>query len=408
VADRQQLWHRALLALLAFAFIGAFTLWPAPDQAEQVARVPWTCLFTCGDQAVRDAILNVILFVPLGLALRLLLPTRPALLLVALTTVAVEFTQYHWLLGRDASLRDILTNTTGGAIGIWLAGSWRALLRPLPERSARFSLAALIGWLAMVGVTGALVRPSMTPSLYWVQWAPELGQFDSWSGEVLGATVDGIPLPSGRSYRTNQLRGQLLSDSVVVEASIVSGEHTRRIAPIVSVFDSWQRGIFVLGQLRHGLVFTIRTGLRAVELGDLVVYMEDFPGNRVGDTTQVSGGVVHGAWLLRASHDDEVAEMRLPMSPGLMWGALIPFFFVLGPATPFFSAAWLAGTIAPAGYFAARGNAPRRLLLIAAVVAMLGLTGAALVPGLGIPPVAEYLGTLVGLAGGWAVARWVG
>jgi hypothetical protein len=408
VADRQQLWHRALLALLAFAVIGVFTLQSAPEEAEHVARLPWTCLFTCGDQALRDAVLNVILFVPLGLALRPLLPSRLALLLVALTTVSVEFTQYHWLLGRDASLRDILTNTAGGGIGIWLAGSWQGLLRPSPAWSARFTLAALVGWLAMVGVTGALVRPSMTPSLYWVQWAPELGQFDTWRGEVLGATINGDPLPSGRSYRTNQIRAQLLSDSVIVEASIVSGEPPRRLAPIVSMFDSYQREIFVLGQHRRTLAFNIRTGLRAIGLGDMYVRMDAFPGGQPGDTTLVAGGVVHGEWVLRAVHGSEVAEARIPMSPGLMWGALMPFFFVLGPNTAAFSAAWLAGTIAPGGYFAGRGPESGRRLAVAAAVATLGLTAAALAPGLGFPPVAEYLGTLAGLAVGWGIARWVG
>jgi hypothetical protein len=408
VANRQQLWHRALPALLAFAFIGVFTLQPAPEEAERVARLPWTCLFTCGDQALRDAVLNVILFVPLGLALRPLLPGRLALLLVALTTVSIEFTQYHWLLGRDPSLRDILTNTAGGGIGIWLAGSWRELLQPSPDRSSRFSLATLLGWLAMVGITGALVGPSMTPSLYWVQWAPELGQFDTWSGEVLGAMMNGVPLPSGRSNRTNQLRAQLLSDSVMVEALIVSGEPPGKLAPIVSMFDSYQREIFVLGQHRRTLAFGIRTGLRAIGLGDIYVRLDAFPGGEPGDTALVSGGVVHGEWVLRAAHGPEVAETRIPMSPGLMWGALLPFFFVLGPATPYFSAAWLAGTIAPAGYFAARCREPGRRLAIAAGVAALGLTLAGLVPGLGFPPATEYLGTLAGLAAGWGIARWVG
>ena len=46
MADRQQLWHRAFLALLAFAVIGVFTLQSTPEEAERAARLPWTCLFT--------------------------------------------------------------------------------------------------------------------------------------------------------------------------------------------------------------------------------------------------------------------------------------------------------------------------------------------------------------------------
>jgi len=393
--------------LVALGLIGFFTLLPSPGDVEQAARVPWTCLFPCGDQATRDAILNVVLFVPLGIALRRLLPGRPALLLVVLTTVSVEFAQYGWILGRDPSLRDILTNAAGGALGIWLAHSWRGLLRPSATLSTRLAIAAGTTWLAMVGLTGALIRPTLPRSVYWGQWAAELGQFDTWQGTLLDATVNGYPLPRGRSGESGVLRSLLLSDSVMVEARIVAGAPPARFAPIASVFDSEQREIFVLGQRRDNLAFGIRTGLRTIELGDVYVRMAAFPGREPGDTTVVAGGVVRGAWVLRAVHGEAVSERRIPMSPGLLWSALLPFYFVLGPATRFLSAVWLGATIAPAGWFAGLGKHPPVRLALGALLAGLGFSAAAVIPGLPLPSAVEYLGIVGGLAAGWLAARWV-
>ncbi|HXI21878.1 MAG TPA: VanZ family protein, partial [Gemmatimonadales bacterium] len=130
--------------VFAFLFIAWFTLRPDPESAEAAARSPFTCLVGCGDQGLRDAILNVILFLPLGLALGLWLPARRfrSWLLTVALSCAIEFCQYHWLLGRDASLRDILTNSAGGAAGIWLATGWRWLLLPTAALARRLAVAA--------------------------------------------------------------------------------------------------------------------------------------------------------------------------------------------------------------------------------------------------------------------------
>jgi hypothetical protein len=193
----------------------------------------------------------------------------------------------------------------------------------------------------------------------------------------------------------------------MVEATIVAGPPPGLAAPIASVFDSAQRGIFVLGQRGNDLVFFIRTGLRAVELGGQWVVLRSFAGHQPGDSARVSGGVVGGAWVLRSVHDGAVVETRVAMTPGLMWSALLPFVLVLGPAAPFISAVWLGVTIAPAGYFAGRGTRSVRSLVVAAFLAGGSLTGAALATGLSVPPLAEYAGTILGLALGWLVGRRV-
>jgi VanZ family protein len=67
--------------------------------------------------------LNVALFVPLALLLCWAIPSLSrgrVWLLCFLTSCAVEATQYFFLPARDGSVRDIVTNSTGAAIGVLL------------------------------------------------------------------------------------------------------------------------------------------------------------------------------------------------------------------------------------------------------------------------------------------------
>ncbi|MCW2776360.1 MAG: VanZ family protein [Frankiales bacterium] len=67
---------------------------------------------------------NVVLFLPLGLLAALLGHRRPASLLIAglcLLSMCVELAQYAVLAGRHPSLRDVVLNSVGGALGV-LAG----------------------------------------------------------------------------------------------------------------------------------------------------------------------------------------------------------------------------------------------------------------------------------------------
>ncbi len=75
-----------------------------------------------------EALANVLLFVPLGVAGGWLVRRRRApwvLLALAALAVLVEAVQYP-VAGRDASLRDVLLNTLGGALGVaaGVVGRW--------------------------------------------------------------------------------------------------------------------------------------------------------------------------------------------------------------------------------------------------------------------------------------------
>src|SRR5262245_55845958 len=112
---------------LALCLIGFFTLRPMPEQAAAVAETsPW-CIVGCGDLGLLDIILNVLLFLPLGIGLRLVLRTRAAVAIGFVCSVAIELTQLYLIAGRDASLRDVITNTLGTGIGASLVTIWRPI-----------------------------------------------------------------------------------------------------------------------------------------------------------------------------------------------------------------------------------------------------------------------------------------
>jgi len=79
-----------------------------------------------------ESFANVLLFVPFGLLIALLLPTRWWwLVIVALAVVAggIELGQALFLPGRVASFDDVLANSLGGVVGVAIAGVARAIRR---------------------------------------------------------------------------------------------------------------------------------------------------------------------------------------------------------------------------------------------------------------------------------------
>lgn len=76
-----------------------------------------------GPGAVVDAVLNVGVFVPLGLLLAAAAVRLPVALLTGLLlSVAIEVSQYLVQVGRTSDVNDLITNTTGAVLG-WAAGA---------------------------------------------------------------------------------------------------------------------------------------------------------------------------------------------------------------------------------------------------------------------------------------------
>jgi hypothetical protein len=121
------------LTVAGFLFIAALTLSP---QYGTVKAPPSFCVL-CGGSSVLDAILNVLLFIPLGVGLRLSgMSRRRAFAIGLVTTITVELLQL-WIPGRDTS------SVAGGLIDhrLWVSAEINGVRR---ERT--LPVDAGLGW----------------------------------------------------------------------------------------------------------------------------------------------------------------------------------------------------------------------------------------------------------------------
>ena len=90
-----------------------------------------------GTASAFDTIANIAVFLPLGLLLSAagwrILPTVALGLGISLT---VEITQYVLDVGRTADINDLVTNTSGAALGWAIAAALRAGRRRRAQRTA--------------------------------------------------------------------------------------------------------------------------------------------------------------------------------------------------------------------------------------------------------------------------------
>lgn len=391
------------MALAGLAFIAAMTLRPEPG----ALPVPPSPCILCGTFGVQDIILNVLLFVPYGFGLGLAGGRAPAWRAVAIaagTSLIVELLQVGIVVGRDASLGDLVTNTLGGGLGILLARTWRCWVVPTPPQARRLVRGGLLAWLAIVALTVWGARRALPDTLYWGQWAPELRQFDHFPGALVDASIAGAPFPRGVMGDSPAFRARLLSDSVLVEATVVPARPTTRTAPIVSVFDLYRARILLLGQDGRDAVFSLRTVADAARMRAPAVRLANvFPADARGaDTVRLAGGVVHRSLVVRATSGGRVREHRLALDPGLGWSYLVPFDYAVGREGPLLAALWLAALLVPIAYWGARSGGAREVPWLAATL-VLGLAVAPPLLGGRAASWAAWLGAIAGSAVGWMV-----
>lgn len=121
--------HRIGRALALAGLIAILVATLRPESANGTAgRAAYLWCLVCGPDGVRDLALNLLLFIPYGLGLRLAgMSWRRTVCLAALTSFAVEALQFWVVPGRYAGASDLVTNTISGMIGASLApwvGRW--------------------------------------------------------------------------------------------------------------------------------------------------------------------------------------------------------------------------------------------------------------------------------------------
>ena len=236
------------------------TLTPAGPQ-HQLAPSIRLCII-CGEFGLANILRNVLLFVPLGLGLGLvirrpLLAWLPALPL----TLGIEALQF-FIPGRNPLPIDVLANAAGAALGVLFLVSLRDVLRaqaagPRAPGTSRLALAAWI-LLPFGALTGTAVAFQLAPPAppHFVQITPSLGHLETYGGQVTEARLADEALRIGRYPDPHRLEDRLFGGARL-DAHVQLGPPPPRLAPLVSVYTSAQRELFLLGVHRDDVVLRL-------------------------------------------------------------------------------------------------------------------------------------------------------
>ena len=405
----------AVIVVAATLVIAVATLRPGPWGPTE-SRL---CLI-CGQYGTMDALLNVLLFVPLGVGFGLtsVKPARAVAVMIAYS-IAIEALQLRIIPGRDASAGDVVTNSLGGALGCLLGMSWPAVVAPAARSATR--LAA--GWLGIWVLAQILVAYSFVPS---PTAPPYYGQIDrprgfsrpAFPGDVLAASVSGLPLARGALADAPRLASLVSSDSGArfhvlarsggpvagrAEIAVISGPGLVRIAGVE------QDGAAV--------VFGVRTGADRLRLRTYRYRLPEI--FRSGDS-RLDTVVVEGRFTRRVvdvsatARGERRARQFVPrLSQGWILFTPMRVYVDDDAAEVLVSILFAALLIAPAGWwmaFAVAGRARPRLAA-GAMVLVVTAGGLAVIPAaFGLQPslwwewVAVLTGATLGIAAG-AAAR---
>jgi VanZ family protein len=346
-------WLITTASLVAIAFA---TLTPEPPGPE----LSHLCLI-CGSFGSVDAVLNIVLFVPLGIGLALSgVPGKRAVLAMCVLSTLIETAQFLVISGRDSTLGDILTNTFGGALGFVTGRYPRVWLRPPPRIARTLVVAWAILWLAIQIVSNFGFTLSIPQSVYYGQIARTLGNFAIFPGNVVSTSIDDLQLPNAVVSDSRRLQ-RLLLDGAVTTATVTPAQPTLGIAPIVRVADAQRRQILLLAQDGYNLIFGVHTGATVLRLrSPLFALVGAFPAGssnlpRVRTSLSVSGRYRAGQVRMRVQSASGSRDSRILLTASLGWTQWLPFqWFIEGTlGEHVVSWLWIACLVFPLGYWAA-------------------------------------------------------
>lgn len=396
------------IAAAAFLVIGVLTLLPASGEVARAARTPVWCIL-CGDLGTVDFLLNILLFVPLGIGLRLAgFSWRRAIVLAALLSCGVELLQMKVITGRDASLGDLIANTLGGALGAVAGTHWQLLIRPKAPQAQRMALTLAITLLAIWVGTAWALGPAFPRGARWYgAWAPELDNLETFPGRPLMVIAGGEPLlPGGPA-----LDQQRLEDAVTARPSIafraILAEQPTGMAPIGLIVDGWHRDVILIGQDRQDLAFQISMRASIVKLRTPTVNLRNGMAGQPGDTAEAEGALRDGVFELRSQLHGRELTRRLPLSASWGWSLVTPWNSVLGEEVRSLTAFWIVGLVALLVYWSVLAGGASLVTIPVTLLLMLAAIPAAA----SFPPVhwsewaAAAVGVLIGSFAAWRARR---
>jgi len=402
--SRRPGWPLAGLAL-SIALVAAVTLVPNPGDLAR--HCPFLAL-ECGQAITLDIVTNVVLFLPFGLCLRWT-GRRPRAVFggALLLSFLVELAQGPLVPGRDAALRDVLSNGAGGLAGAWSFEAARNV-RAMGTRGLR-----MLGRTCAAGALGALtlgmvlLQGSLPEGVWYGQREPGGFEFERFTGSVIDARVGGYTLDWGPIENEGSPREWTPSDTAPLWTETISPRGpSRGWAPIVAVVDRKAVRIARLAQVGGNLVFEPRVKAEDWGLGGLSIRTTGSVVSNATDTLVVSASFVGGRLEVRhrSRHQLESETVSQQIGPITAWRTLVPFRWALQPAT-----ASLLDGVALALLFAPLGIlcrlADRRSILSDSIVTV--LVAALALSGLPWRLYPAHWASWLGVGVGWWLGFWI-
>lgn len=379
------------------------TLHPDPQAAVRAAETPLTCL-VCGHHGAVDLLLNLILFLPLGVGLALVgWRVRNVVVAAALLSFSVEALQFAAVPGRDASLSDLLSNTAGGALGAVLGPHLGALALPRALLARALVTGGAAAWVAGLALAAWLMAPGSSDGPLGGGWANRTPYAYPFGGTVRSVLLEGFELPpSGSPPDSGSVRALMDRGRVHLALDGVSGPAPAADA-WVYLLTAAARPQLLVTQKRTRVTIMVPARALRFRLRAPALSLPGALPTEAGTTFDLKGGRWGNRLRLEVSHAGGKHATELTLSPSHGWVLVAPFGFTLGPSARLVTAGCIAAVLLPLGYWAAAmANRRQALTILVATLA----AGLAVVPWLGgYDPVhwSEWLAGIVGAAAGWAL-----
>jgi hypothetical protein len=394
------------LAVLGAALVLVATLTPTSDvRGTSAAATPLLCL-VCGKSGGADIAANLLLFLPLALGLRLSGQSwGRTVLWCGLLSFTVESLQYRVVVGRDASLSDVLTNTTSAAIGAALGGFLPRMVAPRPRAASALLTGGTALLLLLLAASAWLLAPWLPDAPLASGYAHIAPGFDVFTGGVEAVHLDGAPMPSnGAPADSAALRRRLAAGSFDLQADIVSGVPMTERSWIYVLGVGSDQTLALSQRWRKARIDLPARALRFQLFAPAVTLPEGLP-ERAGVPVRLTASEHDGRVRLTSDYDGRERSVELAISPAYGWIMVAPFDLATGTRVRWITALGLALAVLPLGFWARRTGRPGLALAGLAAALVFALT---VIPAAGgFPPVhwSEWMAGALGAAGGWALRR---
>ena len=394
----------ALLAIGGAAAILAATLSPNPQQATASAATPLLCIL-CGEGGGTDVFLNLLLFAPMAAGLRLAgWPWRRVVAGSALLSLGVEYLQFAVVPGRDSSLSDLLTNTSGAALAAAIAPYLPGVVAPGPALARRLLACALAFQLGVMILSAIGFMPSVPSGPIRSECTSYTAALGAWTGRLESVALNGVTLPCDERVRDSAaVRGALLADATRLRLAGVSGAPDGRM--MVHAIRAGSEAVLAVIQDGRAVAFNVPTVSRRLRLSPVTLHFAGGLPAEPGTPLVLQAGREGPRLWMTSSYSGQRRSTEVKLSPFLGWTSLLWWGLEPGSRLRVLTAIWLGALVLPVGYWAGFTRQPVRGIGAVAAALVAGLWLIPLVTG--YPPAgwSEWLGGVLGATLGGALYR---